>query len=149
MPHSLFSKSFKTLSKALRLCLQLRLHSKRAFRATQKNLGIEENSHFLQSHRVRIDRFGSLLPFGKELSDSIFSIVENESDTLEALGYVLEISPQTGASMELAHHLESLISSDLPSGTGVQISLLPPLTSIGRARPIAIVVLPLALLRKS
>ena len=123
MPHSLFSKSFKTLPKAKRLCLQLRLHSKRAFRATQKNLGIEENSHFLQSHRVRIDRFGSLLPFGEELSDGIFSIVENESDTLEALGYVLEISPQTGASMELAHHLESLISSDLPSGTGLQVSL--------------------------
>ena len=89
MPHSPFSKSFKTLPKAKRLCRQLRLHTQRAFRATQKNLGIEEDSHFLQSHRVRIDRFGSLLPFGKELSDGIFSIVENESDTLEALGLSL------------------------------------------------------------
>lgn len=73
--------------------------------------------------RVVIDRFGSLLPFGLELEKGIFTIHATDSESVEALGYVLEIAPQTGATPELAHHLESIFSSELPSGTGIQVSL--------------------------
>ncbi len=73
--------------------------------------------------RVVIDRFGSLLPFGLELEKGIFTIHATDSESIEALGYVLEIAPQTGATPELAHHLESIFSSELPSGTGIQVSL--------------------------
>ena len=90
----------------------------------RQNLTIQSSTINAKTpNRIIIDRFGSLLPFGYEVEKGIFTITAPESDETEALGYVLEISPQTGASEELAKHLESLLSSDMPAGSGIQVSL--------------------------
>ena len=69
-----------------------------------------------------IDRFGSILPYGYEVEDGLFSI-DTPEGTLEGVGYVLEITPQTGATPEMAKHLESIFAADLPTGTGLQVTV--------------------------
>ena len=72
---------------------------------------------------LKVDQFGSFLPYLTELDDNIFIIEGSDPSQIESLGYVLEIIPQTGVTTETAKHLESIISADLPSGTGLQFTL--------------------------
>ena len=69
-----------------------------------------------------LDRFGSILPYGYEIEEGLFSIAAPDG-SLEAVGYVLEVTPQTGASPEMAKHLETIFASDLPTGCGLQVSV--------------------------
>ncbi len=69
-----------------------------------------------------VDRFATLLPYLYELERGLFAI-DGLEHRLEGVGYVLEICPQTGATPEMAKHLESLFSAELPDGCGLQVTL--------------------------
>ena len=70
-----------------------------------------------------VDRISSLLPYGYELEPGLFTIMDEKHMAVESIGYTLEVTPQTGATPEMASQLTSLFSSDLPTGTGIQVTL--------------------------
>lgn len=70
-----------------------------------------------------IDRLGSLLPYGHEVEEGIFTIMDEKHMTVESIGYTLEMTPQTGATPEMAAQLAALFSPDLPTATGIQVTL--------------------------
>lgn len=72
---------------------------------------------------AHLDRIGSLLSIRNEIAPGIFTLAEPSDDTPAALGYVLEIRPQTGVTSETARHLESVFSADLPQGSAVSVTL--------------------------
>ena len=70
-----------------------------------------------------VDRLGSLLPYGHEVEPGLFTIFDEKKMSVESIGYTLELTPQTGATLEMASQLASLFSPDLPTGTGIQVTL--------------------------
>lgn len=70
-----------------------------------------------------IDRLTSLLPYGQELEAGLFAIMDEKHFAMESVGFTLELTPQTGATPEMANHLTGLFSADLPTGTGIQVTL--------------------------
>ena len=63
------------------------------------------------------NRFSSLFPYlAYDESDNIF---ENEN----SYGFVLEVTPQIGADMEMARVLNTLLMLGWPADTGIQVSL--------------------------
>lgn len=70
-----------------------------------------------------IDRLGSLLPYGHEVEPGLFTIMDEKHMAVESIGYTLEVTPQTGATPEMAAQLTSLFSADLPTGSGIQVTL--------------------------
>ncbi len=70
-----------------------------------------------------IDRLGSLLPYGHEVEAGLFTIMDDKRLAIESIGYTLEVTPQTGATPEMASQLTSLFSTDLPTATGIQVTL--------------------------
>ena len=70
-----------------------------------------------------IDRLGSLLPYGHEVEAGLFTIMDDKYLAIESIGYTLEVTPQTGATVEMASQLTSLFSTDLPTATGIQVTL--------------------------
>lgn len=70
-----------------------------------------------------IDRVGALLPYGHEIEPGLFTIMDEKHQAVESVGFTLEMIPQTGATPEMAEHLTSLFSPDLPTGTGIQVTL--------------------------
>lgn len=70
-----------------------------------------------------VDRLGSLLPYGHEIEPGLFSILDDKHLAVESVGYTLEVTPQTGATPEMADQLTALFSTDLPTGTGIQVTL--------------------------
>ena len=99
---------------------------KRAFslETLRSNL-VADNSDLLVSRGKGyvIDRLGSLLPYGHEVEPGLFTIMDEKHMTVESIGYTLEVTPQTGATPEMATQLTSLFSTDLPTGTGIQVTL--------------------------
>ena len=88
------------------------------------NLVADEESLLLsRGSKTVIDRLSSLLPYGKELEEGLFAILDEKHFAMESVGFTLELTPQTGATPEMASHLASLFSVDLPSGTGIQVTL--------------------------
>ena len=72
---------------------------------------------------LRIDRFADELPYAQfEESDKLCAIAAPDG-SFEGLGFVIEVTPQTGTSLNMAKSLEHMIGSILPDGTGVQVSL--------------------------
>ena len=57
-----------------------------------------------------IDRLGSLLPYGHEVEAGLFTIMDDKRLAIESIGYTLEVTPQTGATPEMASQLTSLFS---------------------------------------
>ena len=45
----------------------------------------------------KLDRLGSLLPYDREIEPGLFSMTDPATGNVEAVGYVLELQPQTGA----------------------------------------------------
>lgn len=90
----------------------------------QANLSVKGSAvtHLRENREALIDRFGSILPYGYEVESGLFSI-DAPNGTLEGVGYVLEITPQTGATPEMAKHLESIFAADLPTGCGLQVTV--------------------------
>ena len=70
-----------------------------------------------------VDRLSTLLPYGYEIEPGLFTIMDEKNMAVESIGYTLEVTPQTGASPEMASQLSSLFSSDLPTDTGIQVTL--------------------------
>ena len=72
---------------------------------------------------LRIDRFADELPYAQfEESDKLCAVAGPDG-TFEGIGFVIEVTPQTGTSLNMAKSLEHMIGSILPDGTGVQVSL--------------------------
>lgn len=72
---------------------------------------------------LRIDRFADELPYAQfEESDKLCAIAAPDG-SFEGLGFVIEVTPQTGTSLNMVKSLEHMIGSILPDGTGVQVSL--------------------------
>lgn len=99
---------------------------KRAFslETLRTNL-VTDNSDLLVSRGKGyvIDRLSSLLPYGHEVEPGLFTIMDEKHMAVESIGYTLEVTPQTGATPEMAAQLTSLFSADLPTGTGIQVTL--------------------------
>lgn len=69
-------------------------------------------------------KFSDLLPYlAYEETTRLFVLESAEADVPDAYGFVLEMVPQTGASMDMAELLTTTFS-DLPPGSSVQWSLL-------------------------
>ena len=92
--------------------------------ALKSNLLIEEPDLLVARGKgVVIDRLGSLLPYGHEVEAGLFTIMDDKHLAIESIGYTLEVTPQTGATVEMASQLTSLFSTDLPTATGIQVTL--------------------------
>lgn len=92
--------------------------------ALKSNLLVEEPDLLVARGKgVVIDRLGSLLPYGHEVEAGLFTIMDDKHLAIESIGYTLEVTPQTGATVEMASQLTSLFSTDLPTSTGIQVTL--------------------------
>lgn len=70
------------------------------------------------------DRFADLLPYtGYEPASNLFFLEADEAGKFEGIGYVLEITPQIGASSEMAATCLNLLSGAVPAGTGLQCTI--------------------------
>ena len=89
------------------------------------NFSVEGRAHdtVRPSGAFKVDQFGSLLPYLTEIDEGYFLVQGATPVEIESVGYVLEIVPQTGVTQETAKHLESIVSADLPDGTGLQFTL--------------------------
>lgn len=71
-----------------------------------------------------VDRFGGVLPYLAYDADSQLFALEGATPGIpEAVGYVLEIAPQSGVSEEMAVALSSAIGGALPAGSGAQVTM--------------------------
>lgn len=71
-----------------------------------------------------IDRFSDYLPYTAWDTDyQLFVIESDKPGKIEGLGFCLELSPQTGASKEMAEFMGNIFTTGAPVGTGFQISL--------------------------
>ncbi|HXF47084.1 MAG TPA: type IV secretion system protein TraC [Burkholderiaceae bacterium] len=71
-----------------------------------------------------VDRFGGVLPYlSFDAESQLFALEGATPGLAEAVGYVLEVSPQSGVSEEMAVALASAIGSALPAGSGVQMTM--------------------------
>ena len=70
------------------------------------------------------DRFADELPYAQmDDSDRLCTLMAPDQRKFEGLGYVIEVTPQTGASKEMAKNLELLFGQGAPEGTGMQVTL--------------------------
>lgn len=70
------------------------------------------------------DRFADELPYAQmDDSDRLCTLMAPDQRKFEGLGYVIEVTPQTGASKEMAKNLELLFGQGAPEGTGIQVTL--------------------------
>ena len=100
------------------------LKNRLSFQKLSSNLAFEDDSLF--THRGRamvVDRVSALMPYGHEVEPGIFTILDDKGLSIESVGYTLELTPQTGATPEMARQLTGLFSADLPTGTGLQVTL--------------------------
>jgi conjugal transfer ATP-binding protein TraC len=70
-------------------------------------------------------RLGQLLPYECwDPETELFFIAGQKEYTLESVGFALELSPQIGASPEMADYLSSLFQTGAPAGTGISVHLV-------------------------
>lgn len=73
---------------------------------------------------MTFNRFSDLLPYiGWDEESRLFFVEADKEDTIESVGFVLELHPQTGASEEMSNYLSTLFMSGAPAGTGVQVHM--------------------------
>lgn len=70
---------------------------------------------------LRIDRFADELPYAQFEESDKLCVIAAPDGSFEGLGFVIEVTPQTGTSLNMAKSLEHMIGSILPDGTGVQV----------------------------
>lgn len=69
-------------------------------------------------------RFSDVLPYSAwDPERKLFYIEGNKPDTIESVGFCVEIRPQLGASREMAENLTSLFMLDAPEGTGLMFQI--------------------------
>ena len=96
----------------------------RLMRPLKENMTVSMNNGLHgKNPSPKLDRLGSLLPYDREIEPGLFSMMDPATGTIESVGYVLELQPQTGATPEMARHLTGLFAADLPSGVGLQVTL--------------------------
>jgi len=86
----------------------------------------EDYAGFRDSKRKSpsIDRFSAYLPYTAWDSDyQLFVIESDKPGKAEGMGFCLELTPQTGASREMAEFMANLFTTGAPVGTGFQVSL--------------------------
>ena len=77
-----------------------------------------------QKRPEAFNRLSELLPYtGFDESSGLFFIEADEPDTLESLGFCIEVRPQVGASEAMADYLTSLFMANSPPGTGIQVQM--------------------------
>lgn len=77
-----------------------------------------------RGHGLLFDRFADTLPYlGYDPETQLFSLAGAKPGEFEGVGYVLELSPQVGASVQMAEYLVNLIVGTFPTGTGIQCTL--------------------------
>ena len=92
------------------------------------DLGNEtENSPAAQSlpfhTRQDYNRFSDLFPWtGYWEQEKLFALEGQKSDSIVAIGYCIELNPQTGATEDMANLFQE-IYRDMPVGSGVQVQL--------------------------
>lgn len=70
------------------------------------------------------NRMSDMLPYtGYDEKSGLFFIEADVPDSLESLGFCIEVRPQTGASEQMADYLTSLFMSGSPPGTGIQVQM--------------------------
>jgi len=76
--------------------------------------------------KIEYNRFSNLLPWTAWLPDERLFVLEKTDEKgeskIEAVGYCLEVNPQTGASEEMVDLLTNIFQ-DVPVGTGIQVIL--------------------------
>ena len=73
--------------------------------------------------RQDYNRLSDLFPWtGYWETEKLFAIEGEEDGSIEAIGYAIELNPQTGASDDMARLFRE-IYRDMPPGTGVQVHL--------------------------
>lgn len=73
---------------------------------------------------LTFNRFADVLPYvGWDEASRLFFIEGDKEETIESVGFVLEMTPQTGASPEMADYLSTLFMSGAPAGTGIQVQM--------------------------
>jgi conjugal transfer ATP-binding protein TraC len=98
------------------------------FKAAEPNF-VEEGEDFasVRDSSIKvptIDRFSNYLPYTAYDPDTQLFIIESDKPgKIEGIGFCIEVSPQTGASPEMAEFLTNLFTSGAPAGTGMQFSI--------------------------
>jgi conjugal transfer ATP-binding protein TraC len=82
---------------------------------------------FVQPRRnadLPFNKLASALPYTAWDEESRLFLIEGDKpDTVESVGFCLELRPQTGSSEEMADYLTTLFTSGAPPDTGVQIQI--------------------------
>lgn len=77
-----------------------------------------------KSGAEKFNRLSDMLPYtGYDEKSGLFYIEADVPDSLESLGFCIELRPQTGASEQMADYLTSLFMSGSPPGTGIQVQM--------------------------
>ena len=73
---------------------------------------------------MTFNRFSDLLPYtGYDERTRLFIIEGDKENTVESVGFTIELRPQTGSSEEMADYLSTLFMCGAPPGTGVQFQI--------------------------
>jgi conjugal transfer ATP-binding protein TraC len=82
---------------------------------------VADENHF--TTRQEYNRLSDLLPWtGYWEREKLFAIEGETDGSIEAIGYAIEMNPQTGASDDMARLIQE-IYRDMPPGAGVQVQL--------------------------
>ena len=82
---------------------------------------VADENHF--TTRQNYNRFSDLLPWtGYWETEKLFAIEGEAEGSIEAIGYAIEMNPQTGATDDMARLIQE-IYRDMPAGAGVQVQL--------------------------
>jgi conjugal transfer ATP-binding protein TraC len=77
-----------------------------------------------EKSELTFNRFSDVLPYvGWDEKSRLFFIEGDKEETIESVGFILEMRPQTGASPEMADYLSTLYMSGAPAGTGIQVQM--------------------------
>jgi conjugal transfer ATP-binding protein TraC len=77
-----------------------------------------------ETSEMTFNRFSDILPYtGYDEESRLFIIEGDKEDTVESVGFCIELRPQTGSSEEMADYLSTLYMCGAPPGTGVQIQM--------------------------
>ena len=69
------------------------------------------------------DSLGGLFPYSSYDEDfKLFVINGTKEDQVEGIGFVIEVSPQIGASPEMAEALAEILARTAETGVGIQVS---------------------------
>lgn len=76
------------------------------------------------NEQLPFNRFASILPYTAYDADTQLFVIEGEApNKIEGMAFTIEVTPQIGASREMADFLVNLFPPSAPAGTGYQIQM--------------------------